>query len=436
MELTFVKLLVNVILWCSCGKGLVHSQSPFLSAAGREKTCRKPIVEITVSPLITRSSLRELEISWDVGDQWSKGDWIALYNEAPEAKIKPLFKTEIRDSIGWTSTGIPEGRRFQENPNFNKVCLGYWAAYWKPNLSSPAAISCLGTNPKWMGDLKKVIRNIKLKDMFIPGTHDSAAFHLAFSPFKESRYHKYVFAQDENILEQLIHGARYLDFRIGYYNGIWWLNHGIVKVHPLQHVLDEIKLFLNNTQEIIFMDLHAFPVGFRERDVHQQLVKYLRKELDSYMAPPWLTWNANLGQLWDRNRRLVVAYNDRSIVAEHFDVLWWPVMQKWPDVRSLNALHSYFDGVFKMFERKSRSSSIAWAAMAELTPDVWGVISDKYGGLRRMAYTVNHNVTQWFRGDWGALCNAVAVDYIRSTGIVEAAIRWNVRKAIRSNCDP
>lgn len=66
------------------------------------------------------------------------------------------------------------------------------------------------------------------------------------------------------------------------------------------------------------------------------------------MAPPWLTWNANLGQLWDRNRRLVVAYNDRSIVAEHFDVLWWPVMQKWPDVRSLNALHSYFDGVFKM----------------------------------------------------------------------------------------
>lgn len=74
--------------------------------------------------------------------------------------------------------------------------------------------------------------------------------------------------------------------------------------------------------------------------------------------------------------------------------------------------------------------------MAELTPDVWGVISDKYGGLRRMANTVNHNVTQWFRGDWGALCNAVAVDYIRSTGIVEAAIRWNVRKAIRSNCDP
>lgn len=112
---------------------------------GREKTCRKPIVEITVSPLITRSSLRELEISWDVGDQWSKGDWIALYNEAPEAKIKPLFKTEIRDSIGWTSTGIPEGRRFQENPNFNKVCLGYWAAYWKPNLSSPGSRIVINT---------------------------------------------------------------------------------------------------------------------------------------------------------------------------------------------------------------------------------------------------------------------------------------------------
>jgi hypothetical protein len=73
--------------------------------------------------------------------------------------------------------------------------------------------------------------------------------------------------------------------------------------------------------------------------------------------------------------------------------------------------------------------------MSELTPDTWDVISDKYKGLRRMADSVNRNVTQWFRGDWGRICNAVAVDFIRSTGIVEAAIRWNKRRARRSLCD-
>ncbi|KAK9498981.1 hypothetical protein O3M35_003508 [Rhynocoris fuscipes] len=428
MESMFLILLIS-ISWFSS----VRSQSPFLSAAGKERICRKPIVEITVSPLV-KSTLRELEISWDVGDQWKPGDWIGLYNESPDKGAKPLFKAEAGQSTGWVLTGIPEGRKFQENPNFNKICLGFWTVYWRADSNNQVASSCLSSNPRWMEDSKKIIRNLKIKEMFLPGTHDSGAFYLAYEPFKETRLNKYVFAQDETVLEQLIHGARYLDFRIGYYKGTWWLNHGVFQVQPLEHVLDDVKEFLDNTKEIVIIDIHAFPAGFTDRDVHYKLVKYLRDELQSYVAPPWLSWNANLGQLWDRNKRLIIAYNDRSIAAENLEFLWPPIVQKWPDVRSLRALYSYFNELFKIYG--GRSPNTAWASMAELTPDAWGVITDKYRGLRNMADMVNRQVTEWFRGDWGRMCNAVAVDYIRSTGIVEAAIRWNIRKGTRSNCDP
>nr|ATU82927.1 secreted Phospholipase C-like protein [Pristhesancus plagipennis] len=431
MESLFIILLISLY-----GFNFVCSQSPFLSSAGKERICRKPIVEITVSPLI-KSTLRELEVSWDVGDQWKAGDWIGLYKELPENGAKPLYKTEAGRSTGWVRTGIPEGRKFQEEPNFNKICLGFWTVYWRANSTNPVASSCLSSNPRWMEDSKKVIRNLKIREMFLPGTHDSGAFYLAYEPYEETRLNKYVFAQDETILEQLIHGARYLDFRIGYYKGTWWLNHGIFQVHPLEQVLEDVKEFMDKTKEIVVIDIHAFPAGFTKRDTHYELIKYLRDELGSYVAPPWLSWNANLGQLWDRNKRLILSYNDRSLVAENLDFLWSPVSQKWPDVRSVRALYSFFNDVFKAYEvNGGRGPSLVWAAMAELTPDAWGVIIDKYRGLRNMADMVNRNVTEWFRGDWGRMCNAVAVDFIRSTGIVEAAIRWNIRKGTRSNCDP
>jgi hypothetical protein len=62
----------------------------------------------------------------------------------------------------------------------------------------------------------------------------------------------------------LIHGVRYLDIRAGYYNNtdeVWWVNHGIVRVHPLQTVFDDIKTFLKNTNEIVILDFHGFPEG-------------------------------------------------------------------------------------------------------------------------------------------------------------------------------
>lgn len=70
--------------------------------------------------------------------------------------------------------------------------------------------------------------------------------------------------QDVDVLAQLIYGVRYLDIRVGHYpntNSVWWANHGVFKSVPMQTVVNQVKTFLDNTNEIVIFDIQEFPVG-------------------------------------------------------------------------------------------------------------------------------------------------------------------------------
>ena len=70
--------------------------------------------------------------------------------------------------------------------------------------------------------------------------------------------------QEEDILSQLINGIRYLDIRVGYYPNTdekWYLNHGVINIRPLRDVLEDVQTFMENTNEIVILDFHEFPIG-------------------------------------------------------------------------------------------------------------------------------------------------------------------------------
>ncbi|BET01069.1 protease [Nesidiocoris tenuis] len=387
----------------------------------------EPHIEITVSPIVTPDTLRILDISWRCEDNWVEGDWVALYNVEPTEKSQPSkFSHVVKEDEGWVRTYIPENRTFPETPSFKKQCLGWYAAYWRQSdmITLPVATTCLTTNPTWMEDNWESIKSISLRNIFLPGTHDAGAYQLAYSPFEPNRFQKYVYAQDESIMEQLIHGARYLDFRIGRYPSAFWLNHDIARVHILEYVLEDVKLFLNKTKEIVVIDVHAFPVGFKNRpDSHAELIQYFRTKMGDHLLA-FMGYDTTMQQIMDTGKRLIIAYNDAGIVAKNTMFLWYPISQKWGDVKSVADLYKYLESI--MHGRHPRSTM--WSAMAEMTPDAWGVIVDKYKGLRTMADLSNHNVTEWFYDEWGGQANIVAVDFIRSTGIVSTAIKWNKAK--------
>lgn len=68
--------------------------------------------------------------------------------------------------------------------------------------------------------------------------------------------------------------------------------------------------------------------------------------------------------------------------------------------------------------------------MAELTPNTWDVITDRFGGLRLMADQANRHISRWYIEEWGLMTNIVAVDFIRGTNLMETALYWNRKKDI------
>lgn len=93
--------------------------------------------------------------------------------------------------------------------------------------------------------------------------------------------------------------------------------------------------------------------------------------------------------------------------------------------------------------------------MAELTPNTWDVLTDRFGGtfislnlrfvptgfhwvhclisgLRRMADQANRHISRWYIEEWGSMTNIVAVDFIRGTNLMETALYWNGKKDILS----
>lgn len=152
-------------------------------------------------------------------------------------------------------------------------------------------------------------------------------------------------------------------------------------------------------------------------------------KLEHYAADPELTWDATLNDIWRSGKRIVVAYDHFGLVQnEGQGLLWQSVRQRWGKVK---------DGPVQLekFLIQSRSNltrdfqtSRPFAEMAELTPEAVDVLTNRYGGLRSMADSVNWQVTKLYQGDFGVGANIVAVDFYRATNLVQIAIDWNRKK--------
>ncbi|XP_054282276.1 PI-PLC X domain-containing protein 1-like [Macrosteles quadrilineatus] len=387
----------------------------------KEQVCSKSHVEVSVSSRMDKKTNRRLLISWWV-PQVESADMIALYVTDPEVNLtSPVFTLSPSSTSGWSHTPLSE-TYLNYRDTFIPQCLGYWVIYWRG--FEKVASSCLQTHPTWMWDHRDQLGRFRMTELFLPGTHDSAAYSVSFEARELTRFEKYVFTQEESVLSQLIHGVRYLDIRLGHHkNEGFYTHHGFVKLRHFQGVIDDVIVFLNNSRDIIILDLHHFPVGFKTQDVHHQLVKYIEDQLSEYMVTPALSWYSTLNDIWKTGKQLIVSYNNQAVVARGTHKLWYPVRHQWADTKKLDSLKTFLDSVMR------KRPLGAWAAMAELTPDRWDVLLDSAGGLRTMAADTNIMVTEWFRGAWGVKCNIVAVDFIRGSGIVNAAIQWNLKKA-------
>ncbi|MEL7450305.1 MAG: hypothetical protein AAFN78_13915 [Pseudomonadota bacterium] len=229
-------------------------------------------------------------------------------------------------------------------------------------------IGALPSNATWMSDIEPQIASKRLRDLVIPGTHDSATYAIASgSPVARDCYINLpdtacliagglpgvAKAQGFDIYGQLTNGIRYLDLRLCEERD----SSGIYSCHslqgsPIEEVLDDIDRFLSRTErEIVIVDYRFF-YGFEDVD-HNYLIDAMRtrfgnamvSEEDLMTLAPALPGgtalermqNITVDWMWQNNKRLIVGYgkenNDRkcanddvkSMRLEHLDAgteLW------------------------------------------------------------------------------------------------------------------
>ena len=177
--------------------------------------------------------------------------------------------------------------------------------------------------PSWMGDLGNKIGSCCLKDLTIPGSHDSGTYGMVL-PGCAAHY--------ANVYEQLRAGARYLDLRAMWNDNDYHMYHGnFTSLNKLSSVLDQIQQFLKeNKNEVLILDFRLYPRKDKEelqerRDVWRDLnrrfagqlvTRDLLRKVTAYddarpsewkqFHPGWLTFN----DLWSSKQQILALTND------------------------------------------------------------------------------------------------------------------------------
>lgn len=346
--------------------------------------------------------------------------------------VELLFELTLNTSEGRRLTHLKHSFAAHRRIDHDIGCYKFW--WHLVNDGEISSSGCMKTNAFWMNQMRSEIKDRKFRQLFIPGTHDSASYKYNFDPnTMENLVTQYSLTQDDDIISQLVHGIRYLDIRVGYYRSNaekFWANHGISGLHPLSDILQQVKEFVDGTNEIVILDFQEFPVGFSGKgDVHRQFAFYLFQQLQDYGADPDLGWDATLDDIWRSGKRIIIAYDHFGTVQnENLGLLWHSVRQRWGKVKDGPEQLKKFLKDARANASREFQTSRPFAEMAELTPEVADVLTNRYGGLRSMANSVNFEVTKLYHGDFGLGANVVAVDFYRQTDIVDIAIRWNKKK--------
>ena len=232
---------------------------------------------------------------------------------------------------------------------------------------------------------------------------------------------------------------RYLDLRVSYETALvkkdrLWIVHGILRTEvTLEEVLKQVKEFMDSTtHEIVILDFHRFEKGFDDhpRDEksnlltktrHQEVHSLLEQYLSDHISRDFVGYNLKIGEAVRQGKRAIIGYAGNRFIR---DAHYYPrVRHLWAEAENVTNLEDYFNRMIC-----GVSGFEATSAMAQLTPTTWGVIFDKYGGLRKMAQDVNHVVTQWFEDRWWPCVNIVASDFFLGNNLIELSIEANKRR--------
>jgi hypothetical protein len=127
-----------------------------------------------------------------------------------------------------------------------------------------------------------------------------------------------------------MHGIRYLDVRVAYYPDTdekFWVNHDKYRIAPLILLLRDVRRFVEETREILFLDFHSFPIGFNSQiEIHEELVKFVIAEIGRHLLPNTFPSAVTPNMVWKANRTIIWTYAESSITSLEENKYLWPYL--------------------------------------------------------------------------------------------------------------
>ncbi|XP_033118202.1 PI-PLC X domain-containing protein 3-like [Anneissia japonica] len=204
-----------------------------------------------------------------------------------------------------------------------------------------ASSSSTKMNPSWMENLPPDLCCQPLKNIAIPGTHNTFTYSLkADSPVSPGTPDtirnlvtvfgkpaskvilKWSITQSLTIKEQLEYGIRYFDLRVATckkHPGLYFI-HGLYGC-SVESGLAEIAEWLDaHPKEVVFLDFnHLYDMQPQD---HQKLFEILKETFGNKLCPIIDTEETALNVLWENGWNVLVFYHNSYRQREDINTLW------------------------------------------------------------------------------------------------------------------
>jgi hypothetical protein len=240
----------------------------------------------------------------------------------------------------------------------------------------------------WIGDSLSFIGTKTLKDITLPGTHDSGTYYLTDKPMPgdQSPLWEDLFkladlvdksvgkvaiewgqSQDQTFYQQMTGGIRYFDLRSGWdKDSKTWVTFHFVIGSPVQYLLQNISTFLtDHPQEIVVVEMSHFE-GYPSSGDISSLKAMVSTILGPFLYPVDLSFSFTIAQMVSSGKRALVT------MEEGYDnqFIWPPsaIHNTYADTSDLTKMVNYNNQTVQKFMAGTWTNTlfkISWT----LTPD-------------------------------------------------------------------
>ena len=300
---------------------------------------------------------------------------------------------------------------------------------------------------RWMENLPNEKQLSPLKDLVIPGSHDSGTFFLdqnmeigpdessaihtlgsIFGKVAKSVIHNWSVTQSMTIYEQLLSGIRYLDLRVAYRAEDKKIHvvHGLFG-WTIDQVLDEVNRFVANyPKEIVILDFNHFYK--MDQAAHETLADTLLASFSEIFRAPGADGpNVTLQEMWGNEEKVIIIYHDYDVV-DTYPCFWPPhlICSPWPNTADKKLLLEFLN---KQSEASSFSEDALQVTQAILTPQTSTVFQNMTSTLKDvLASRCNCYVTGWLKALCGTKChkfNIIIADFVEFGDFIPTVISLN-----------